>query len=224
MPIRSASRRIESASSPSSSRIVRAAPTISFARGLNRSGTPETIARAETVSHRPVEADVEAPDERTDQVGAADDSRCRECEQNDRGPEAVKRVVERHGARIELPAREAAADADEEREVRADRERAELPVPRPLPDDLEDDREDEERGDGEVGELPGRSRARDGCSGLHSVSFVVANSVSLSMANGVSRVKCRLGIGRKTLGIRSRAILDAGSPRCAADSGSPEHP
>src|SRR4051794_2646966 len=166
MPIRSASRRIESASSPSSSRIVRAASTISFARGLNRSGTLETIARAETVSHGPVEADVQAPDERADQVGDADDARGRKRKQHGGCPEAVQSVVERHGAGMELPTREACTDTEEEREIGSDPERRELPVPRAMPNHLEDDRKDEERRQGEVGEPPG-SGARDGCGDLH---------------------------------------------------------
>src|SRR5204863_224698 len=108
-------------------------------------GALEAIARAQTVSDRPVEADVEAPDEGTDQVRDADHARSGKREQHYRSPEAVERVVERHRARMDLTAREPGTGPGEQGEVGADPEHAELPVPGPVPHDLEDDRHDGEQ-------------------------------------------------------------------------------
>src|SRR5436190_1365858 len=109
MPRRSASRRIDRPSAPSSSSSSRAAATISRARGLRTSGALEAIARAETVTDCAVDADVESPRERADEEANRHDAERREHAECKRRPEAVEEVVQRHGARMELPLLEAAA-------------------------------------------------------------------------------------------------------------------
>src|SRR5262245_18375200 len=114
MPTRSATLRIETASPPSSSSSARAASTSSCARGLR---ALEAIAGAEPVADGAVDGDVERPGERADEVAAGEHAERRERAERDRAGETVERVVERDGARVELPALEPAAGAGEQRDV-----------------------------------------------------------------------------------------------------------
>src|SRR5689334_17886569 len=128
MPSRSATLRIESPAAPSRSRSSRATDTISRARGVSVSGALEAIAGAQTVAAGPVDGDVQAPRERPGEPGG------RERAQDDRGPErerppdAVHRVVGRHGARMQLAAREPGAGAEQKRQIGTEPEAGRLPA------------------------------------------------------------------------------------------------
>src|SRR6476659_2442396 len=106
MPTRSATRRIDSAPSPSASSSARAASTISRARGASPSGTDEPVARAEVVADRAVEVNVEGPREGADQEPGTEQTRERGRGEQRRAGEAVECVVQRDGARVQLPALE----------------------------------------------------------------------------------------------------------------------
>src|SRR4051812_46930004 len=98
MPRRSASRLIESPSSPSSSSWPRAAATISFARGLSSLRALEAIAGAQTVAQCAVETDVKAPREPADEEANPNDAERCEHQDPERQPETVNEVVERDSA------------------------------------------------------------------------------------------------------------------------------
>src|SRR4051794_26659413 len=102
---------MERASAPSSSRIARAAATISRARGVRSADTLEAVARAQPVADRAVERDVERPGQPGDDVRRADQPAGGGEQQRARAPKPVDEVVERHRARVELPPGEARAGA-----------------------------------------------------------------------------------------------------------------
>src|SRR3954447_4846055 len=146
MPRRSASLRIERPPTPSSSTRSSAAATISLARGVSSLGALEAIARPQAVADRAVEGDVEAPRERADEEGGRDEPRRRQRSQHERPQRAVQEVVQADGARVQLPLREPTADSEEESDVGAEAEGAELPVALALLAGDEDGGGQEQRG------------------------------------------------------------------------------
>src|SRR3954470_3583935 len=110
MPSSAAIALIDSASWPARSRISRAAArprlprtspagaTIASARGVSSSGALEAIGGAQAVADRAVEEDVERPDERPDEEGRWQEADDREEAEGERAPNAMQRVVGRHGA------------------------------------------------------------------------------------------------------------------------------
>src|SRR6478672_5584593 len=144
MPRRSASRRIDSASSPSASSSLRAASTISVARGLSLLGALEAVTGAKTVAQRPVKADVEAPRERADEEAERDEIEGGEHHHHERHPEAVDEVIEAHRARVELALLEVRGGAVEERQVGTEPEGRELPEAGRVLGNLEGDRDEQE--------------------------------------------------------------------------------
>src|SRR4051812_46876933 len=104
MPSLSASRRIESV--PSSSSSSRATSTISRARELR---ALEAIGCPEAVADRTVDADVDRPRKRADEVAERQDAGDGDRRQCEREPVAMQDVVERNRAGVQLPVREAAA-------------------------------------------------------------------------------------------------------------------
>src|SRR4051794_12789154 len=127
MPTRSATRRIDSAAGPSASSSSSAASTISAARPWRASATQEPLARAERVADGAVEADVEAPGERGYEPAGAERRDEYDRRQHRRADETVQRVVERHGAGVQLAPLEAPAGAGQQGQVGCDGEHGELP-------------------------------------------------------------------------------------------------
>ena len=115
-------------------------------------------------------------------------------EQRERPPEAVQEVVDTDRARMELALREAAAGAEEERQVRAEAEDGDLPVAGAVLHGLEDGRREQEGGQDPVAR---RRTGRLGAIAVAVAACVVIQASSgrwltllASMANGVSPVKC----------------------------------
>src|SRR5262245_6408346 len=173
MPTRSATRRIERPSGPSSSSSASAAAAISRARGLWPLAALEAIAPAQAVAGRPVESDVEAPGQRTDDERGREGAERDERAEDERPPDPVEEVVRAHRAGVELPALQAASQAGEQGEVRSGPEDGDLP-----PAAHCEGRGDggAEESNGENGEGGAAERLRNGGDGVH--QFLLGRSAN----------------------------------------------
>src|SRR5262245_29669256 len=173
MPTRSATRRIERPSGPSSSSSASAAAAISRARGPWALAAPEAIAPAQAVAVCPVERDVEAAGQHTDGDGGGEGAERDERDEDELPPDPVEEVVRAHRAGVELPALQAAAHAGEQGEVRSGPEDGDLP-----PAAHCEGRGDggAEEGGGENGEGGAAERLRNGDDGVH--QFLLGRSAN----------------------------------------------
>ena len=130
MPICCATRRIESASMPASSRSSGAALTIFAGAGVSWSGALVAIVSPKSVAERAVQRDVKQPRQGADQQEVRDQSEDGESGQSERSPAAMNEVIDRHRPGMQLSLREVTTAAVEQREVRANSENDDLPVAR----------------------------------------------------------------------------------------------